>query len=191
MNIIKLQGIIKDIEYSHITNDIIFYKAHLLVSKENGKEDLLNIKFKRFSNPYKENDKINIIGNIRTFSEKREDGTNKVEVYVFTYFDEPDSIETNQVELSGKVVRTNGLRKTRNGKDVLDFILMNTIENENGRPINCYIPCVAWGKNAKNIKINSDININGQLVSREYKKLLNDKDFEIKVAHEVNVLEIV
>lgn len=194
MNKIQLQGILKDIEYSHTTNNIEFYKAHLLVTKENKKEDLLNIKFKRFSNPYKENDKISIIGNLRTFSEKRVDGTNKVEVYVFTYFDEPETEEIDLVELDGRLCKSNGLRKTKNGKDVIDFILANTIKNENGKDINCYIPCVAWGKQAKeiaNLELNSNIEIKGQLVSREYKKNLSNNQIEIRVAHEVNINQVI
>ena len=187
MNKIQLQGILKDIEYSHTTNNIEFYKAHLLVTKENKKEDLLNI-------PYKENDKISIIGNLRTFSEKRVDGTNKVEVYVFTYFDEPETEEIDLVELDGRLCKSNGLRKTKNGKDVIDFILANTIKNENGKDINCYIPCVAWGKQAKeiaNLELNSNIEIKGQLVSREYKKNLSNNQIEIRVAHEVNINQVI
>ena len=50
MNTIILSGIIKNIQFSHKIDDIEYYKANLLVTRENGKEDLINLKFKKFSN---------------------------------------------------------------------------------------------------------------------------------------------
>ena len=40
MNKIQLSGIIKDIKYSHNIQDIEYYKANLLVPRDNGKEDI-------------------------------------------------------------------------------------------------------------------------------------------------------
>lgn len=189
MNKIQLKGILKNIQPSHNIGEIEYYKANLLVTKENGKEDLLNIKFKRFSNKYNENDLVTLIGNIRTYNQKI-NGKNKVEVYVFTYFDQPeDESIINEVELKGTLCKSNGLRKTRVGKDVIDFIVLSNVNN-----LYSYIPCVAWGKEAKQISkmnLGEEISIKGQLVSREYKKMLDDKNFQIKVAHEVNISELI
>lgn len=188
MNNIILQGIIKNIQPSHITNDIEYYKANLIVKREDGKEDIINLKFKRFSNPYKENDEISLIGNVRTYSQKF-DNHNSVEVYVFTYMDKPEEDFKNLVLLDGRICKKNDLRKTKTGKDVLDFIIANNIITEN-QSINCYIPIVAWGKLAKEINkldIGTKIQIEGQLHSREYKKKIADDDFEIRIAHEINI----
>lgn len=141
MNTITLKGIIKDIKYSHNINDIEYYKANLLIPRDNGKEDIIKIKFKRFSNPYKEGDEISLKGNLRTFSKQQKD-KNSVELYVFTYMDKPDKDENNLVELDGRVCKKGDLRKTKNGKDVLDFILANNITNDKNN-LNAYIPIVA------------------------------------------------
>ena len=109
MNNIILHGTIKNIQYSHNIDDIEYYKANLLVTRNNGKEDLLNLKFKRFSLPYKENDEIDITGNIRTYSQKLKD-KNKVDVYIFTYFDSPGQPETNYCEIDGRICNKNDLR---------------------------------------------------------------------------------
>lgn len=188
MNNIILQGTIKNIQPSHITNDIEYYKANLIVKREDGKEDIINLKFKRFSNPYKENDEISLIGNVRTYSQKF-NNHNSVEVYVFTYMDKPEEDFKNLVLLDGRICKKGELRKTRAGKDVLDFILANNIVSGN-QSMNCYIPLVAWGKLAKEINkldIGSIINIQGQLHSREYKKKISEDDFEIRVAHEIDI----
>lgn len=188
MNTIDLTGVIKDIQYSHNVNDIEYYKANLLVKRDNGKEDLINIKFKKFSLPYKENQEISIKGNIRTYSQKLAD-RNKMEVYVFTYFDLGESDSNNYCKLDGRICSKNPLRKTKDGKDVLDFILANNVSNES-QSLNCYIPCVAWGKCAKalnTLNIGDFVSITGQLQSREYKKKISEDDFELRIAHEVSI----
>lgn len=213
MNRVRLKGTIRNIQYSHNINDVEFYKAVLVVPRTRtpNKEDILNLKFKRFSNPYNDNDKIELIGNVRTYSQ-RLNGKNKVEVYVFTYFDRPESLEndtacentdnellddieeveteiTNACEIDGRICKKEALRKTRSGKDILDLIIANNIISDK-QLLNCYIPCVAWGKNAKQLnqlQIGDKIKIIGQLQSREYRKRISDEDFEIRIAHEVNI----
>lgn len=142
MNKIILKGRIKDIQYSHTIKDVDFYKAHLIVKNDTLQlEDLINLKFKRFSNIYNELDEVNLEGNIRTYSSNLGD-KNKVEVYVFTYFDKSEEDKVNYVELDGKICKTNTLRKTKSGKDVYNFILANNLINDN-QILNSYIPCVA------------------------------------------------
>ena len=193
MNNIILRGTIDNIKYSHSIGDIEYNKATLRVKRVDNKEDLLNLKFKKFSNPYKNGDTVSLVGNIRTYSQKLQD-KNKVDVYIFTYFDLPNEIEdTNFADIEGRICKSNGLRKTSTGKDVIDFILANNLVTDN-QSLNCYIPCVAWGKLAKYIaklNIGDSIHIQGQLHSREYKKKINEDDFEIKVAHEININNIV
>lgn len=142
MNQIILKGFIRNIEYSHSINDVEFYKAELVSKQENGKENVINLKFKRFSNPYKENQEISLIGNIRTYSQKL-DNKNKVEVYAFTYFDLPeDDTINNEAYIDGRICKKGDLRKTKAGKDVIDFIIANNLKTES-QSLNCYIPCVA------------------------------------------------
>lgn len=143
MNKITLKGFIRNIEYSHNIQDIEFCKAELISQQDNGKENIINLKFKRFSNPYKNGDEISLIGNIRTYSQRLEN-KNKVEVYVFSYFDLPeDEIEiNNKVELDGRICKKGELRKTQKGKDVIDFIIANNVKTDT-QSLNCYIPCVA------------------------------------------------
>lgn len=194
MNKINLNGIIKNITHSHFINGIEYNKANLIVDRGNGREDIINLKFKKFSNPYIENSNIQLCGNIRTYSQKLEN-RNKVDVYVFTYFDRPEDINelNNYVELDGRICKKGELRKTQTGKDVIDFIIANNLKSED-QSLNCYIPCVAWGKLAKEItnkNVGDLISIKGQLQSREYKKKISDDNFEIKIAHELNINEVI
>lgn len=198
-NDIILQGKLRNIQFSHELNGTEYQKADLIVPRENGEEDVISLKFKKFANKFKEGDEINIRGNIRSHSQKLENGKNKVDIYVFTYFDLPGTDEngkqiTNDLLLQGRICKLDTLRTTKNGKQNIHFIVANNIVTGDGKQkINNYIPCIAWGKEAKriaNMNVGDAVNLHGQLHSRVYVKKLENGEEEIKVAHEVVILEI-
>lgn len=194
MNEIILSGRIKNIEYSHSIEDIVFDKALLVVPRDNGHEDVINLRFKSFSNKHKDNDVIQIRGNIRSYSYKVNENKNKVVIYVFTYFDEPENDTiSNSVKIDGRICKINELRVTQSGKHNIHFILANNlISNDNSKRLNSYIPCIAWGNQAKEISklsVNTMLRIKGELHSREHKKKLDNGDIEIRVAHELLVTD--
>jgi primosomal replication protein N len=190
MNSIYLRGFIKNIGYSHTIGDTVFNKADLIVKRQDGREDIIVLKFKEFSMTSKEDKELEITGNIRSFS-RNIDGKNKVEIYVFSYLDklEESKESQNDAVLSGKICKKDTLRKSSSGKHYIHYIVANNIVTEDGQKINSYIPCVAWGKLAKEIEndynVGDDVEICGQLQSREYKKKISDKDIELRVAHEL------
>ena len=193
MNVGNLKGIIKNIEPSHSIQGIDFGKADLLVKRDDGKEDILNVRFKKFSNVYSNDQEVTFSGNVRSYSSKLENGKNKVELYVFTYFDQPELDENdgeyvNYVELDGRICKIEDLRTTKSGKHNIHFILANNIIIENSnKKLNSYIPCIAWGETAESISkltVNTKLKIVGSLHSREYKKSLPDGTFEFRIAHE-------
>lgn len=197
MNTIRLKGILKNIQPSHVINEIEFSKATLVVPRTTeSAEDVLNIRFKKYSNLYAENDEVSLSGNLRSYSSRLENGKNKVELYVFTYFDQPELDENdeeciNRVDLDGRICKIDKLRKTKNGNSNLHFILANNLLVSDGsKKLNSYIPCIAWDSIADELSsasVNTSIQIRGVLNSREYKKMLPDGSFEFRVAHEVVV----
>lgn len=197
MNEIYLKGVIRNIQYSHTIDNVVYHKADMIVKRPDGREDLLIVKFKQFSMNFKEDSVVELVGNIRSYSHKV-DGKNSVEIYVFSYFDEVENSESygsdNVATVVGKICKKDDLRTTINGKHYIHFILVNNMMLENGQRLNSYIPCVAWGKTAKDIDANYNISdtikIDGQLHSREYKKKISDTEIEIKVAHEFATIEV-
>lgn len=193
MNEIKLRGYIRDISRSHQIDDIEYDKANLIVNRDGLNDDVLNLRFKRFSNTYKNGDEIELVGNVRSYSTHLSNGKNKVEIYVFTYFDKPENFEStnNTLILDGRICKIDDIRILKNGKRNIHFTIANNLDvGENGKKLNSYLPCVAWGKCAKEISklsVNDKIKIYGKLQSREYKKFISDDEFEIRVAHEVYV----
>ena len=194
MNKISLKGMIRNIEYSHNIEDIEYQKAELIVPRTDGEDDVINLKFKRYSNQYTDGQIVSLKGNIRSYSQRLEGGKNKVELYVFTYFDIPETDENdheliNYFELDGKVCKIDKLRKNQEGKESFHFILANNIfvEDKNTR-IDTYLPCVCFGecarKLSKELSVGDPIYVKGQLHSRTYRKYYDNGDMEIKTAHE-------
>lgn len=191
MNNIELRGLLRNIQPSHTINNIEYDQADLIATRSNGKDDILKIKFKRYSNRYKEGDIAELTGNIRSFSQKLGDGRNKVNLYIFTYFDIPDDEVTNHFDVDGRICKIDQLRTTRDGKQSIHFILANNLMLEDSnQKLNSYLPCIAWGKIAKELaklSVNTKLAIHGEMHSREYKKMLSETDFEYRVAHELVV----
>lgn len=191
MNEIVLRGILKDIQPSHTIDGISFDKAKLICKRDNGKEDVVNLRFKSFSNTYRENDEIFIKGNLRSYSYKETEDKNKVVIYAFTYFDAPDEEErvNNKVVIDGRICKMNELRTTKNGKHNVHFILANNLVSyDNKKRLNSYIPCIAWGKLSRelaNLDVSTQVKLYGELHSREHKKVHDNGDVEIRVAHEL------
>ena len=196
MNTIVLKGIIKNITPSHTINDVEYCKADLIVTRKNGKEDVLSIRFKKFSNPYKDNQLISLKGNVRSYSREVEDGKHKVELYVFTYFDIPELDEEdheiiNKFTVDGRICKKDALRISHDGKPNIHFVLANNLyaEHENVK-LNSYLPTVAFAGLAKKINdlpVGTKLSLTGELHSREYKKKLDNGEYEIRVAHELSL----
>ena len=195
MNEIILKGKLKGIEYSHTLNDIEYDKAYVSVRKDNlPDDDVIPIRFKKFSNYYKDGDEVELQGNIRSYSTIDDTGKHKVEVYVFTYFEIPSEElnKNNYFEIDGNICKIDSIHKTQSGKDNIHFIIANNIFSSDGkRKVNSYIPMVAWGKVARELaklKVGDRIKTSGQFHSRTYKKKLNDDEIEFRTAYEGLVL---
>lgn len=196
MNILNLRGILKNIRYSHSINDVDYNKADLITKRLDGKEDIITLEFKKFSNTYKEDQEVELVGNVRSYSKRGEDGKNKVQIYVFTYFDQPSTELdcNNDLIIDGTICKIDAIRQTKSGKSNIHFILANNISKDGSSvKLNSYIPCVAWGVTAKAISklsVGDKLSFRGELHSREYKKVLDNGDIEIRVAHEALVTNI-
>lgn len=199
MNEVILKGIIRDITSSHVINNVEYDQANLITTRHDGKEDILSLKFKKFSNIYKDGDEIELVGNIRSYSQKISETKNKVSLYVFTYFDLPSTDTenfadiTNEVKLDGRICKIDSLRTTQNGKSNIHFVIANNIISGDGsQKLNNYIPCVAWGKLAyilQDLQVSTKVQVKGELHSRTYKKQIGE-DVEIRTAHELVIKEL-
>lgn len=193
MNEIYLRGYLRDIQFSHYQGNVEYEKANLICPRTGGKdEDIISLRYKKFTNKYKEGDFIDLKGNIRSYSTKDRE-KNSVQIYVFTYFDVPEEMPGNSLKLDGRICKIDAERKSKNGTDYIHFILANNIFTSDGKKINSYIPCVCYKDDVKLIKelgVNGQIKIEGEFHSHTYKKKLDNEEIEFRVAHEVTVKKV-
>lgn len=97
--------------------------------------------------------------------------------------------KTNQIFLDGHICKNPVFRTTPNGREIADlFIAVNRPYNKSD-----YIPCIAWGRDARYIsrlKVGTHIQLDGRIQSREYTKYFDGETQETRTAYEVSVSRI-
>ena len=190
MNEIKLRGKINNIEFSHIINEIEYQKADLYVTKENGEWDIIPLRFKSSSNMgLKEGQNIILDGNIRSYSQKLDNGKNRVNIYVFSYLDPTEDLDIdNYFQVDGRVCKIDKLRGNNNFHRFQFILANNIISTANKQKLNNYLPVVTYGELAEtcaNLKVSDKVLIKGQLHSRIYKKVDAQGNISVRTAIEL------
>lgn len=125
---------------------------------------------------------VTIRGEIRTRNYCDESKKTHCEVYVFVKETiEYGEYDDNKVTIDGFICKKPIYRETPLGREICDVLVAS---NRNCRKSD-YIPCVAWGRNAKRISskcVGTKIHIEGRLQSRIYVK-----DGEDRTAYEVSI----
>ena len=99
---------------------------------------------------------------------------------------------SNEVTLIGYVCKKPIYRQTPFDREIADILLaVNRAYNKSD-----YIPCIAWGRNARfcqNIEVGTEVKILGRVQSRKYEKKFEDGTTQTRTAYEVSIssLEIV
>lgn len=96
---------------------------------------------------------------------------------------------SNQVVLVGYICKPPVYRRTPFGREIADILLaVNRAYNKSD-----YIPCIAWGRNAKfceSMPVGTEVKLVGRVQSRAYEKKYDDGTEETKVAYEVSVANL-
>ena len=80
-------------------------------------------------------------------------------------------------------------RKTPLGREIADLLI--AVNRPYGK--SDYIPCIAWGRNARyasTFEVGGHVQIWGRVQSREYVKKINEEESEKHVAYEVSVSKL-
>lgn len=97
--------------------------------------------------------------------------------------------KSNQIYLDGYVCKPPIYRKTPLGREIADILI--AVNRPYGK--SDYIPCIAWGRNARfasTIEVGGHLQVQGRVQSREYTKKINEEETEKRVAYEVSVSKI-
>lgn len=137
-----------------------------------------------------------IEGQLRSYN-RYIDSANKLVLTVFAreiFLPDEDKLEEtlrkpNEIFLDGYICKKPIYRITPFGREITDLLIaVNRAYNKSD-----YIPCIAWGRNARfceNLLVGDHIRLWGRVQSREYQKKLSSGEVEKKVAYEVSITKL-
>ena len=110
-------------------------------------------------------------------------------VFVRELIERPNVKNPNSIVLSGYICKPPIYRTTPFNREIADILIaVNRSYNKSD-----YIPCIAWGRNArfaKNLVVGDKIAIAGRIQSREYQKRISEDDIKIMTAYEVSISKL-
>ena len=185
--------ILTDAEFSHEVYGEGFYEMSVLVKRLSGQGDVLPVTVsERLIN--EENLKkgviMNAIGQFRSYN-KLVNGKSKLMLTVFVreILQDVNVKNPNNIVLSGYICKPPVYRTTPFNREIADILIaVNRSYNKSD-----YIPCIAWGRNArfaKNLEVGEKIVIAGRIQSREYQKRISDEEVKTMTAYEVSVSKL-
>ncbi len=181
-----------EFSYSHESYGECFYNFSVKIPRLSGSFDTIIITASEriiCDEEYSVGDKIKVVGQFRSYNNYGENG-NKLILTLFAKTIEHDNASKflNEVELNGFLCKEPIYRTTPFGREITDILLaVNRTHNKSD-----YIPCIAWGRNAKfasKLSVGDNIVVTGRMQSREYQKKI-EEDVVTKTAYEVSVSKI-
>ena len=188
-NYVFLQGQIgSPIEYSHDLYDERFYEFTLKVPRLSEQLDGLPITVSQsLVEGLREGDKIALTGQFRSFN--RPDGERSrliLSVFAREILPVKDDVNPNTAQLTGYICKPPVYRTTPFNREICDVLLaVNRAYSKSD-----YIPCIAWGKNARLIKdadVGQKLEVTGRIQSRGYTKRLPDGSSQLRTAYEFSI----
>lgn len=192
-NKVFLKGkIVGEKRFSHEVYGEGFYETDIAVERLSGQTDVLPITVsERLMGDYFEQGKdVAIIGQFRSYN-KLVDGKSKLLLTVFVreIVDYDTMKNPNSIVLSGFVCKQPTYRTTPFSREIADLLIaVNRAYNKSD-----YIPCIAWGRNArfvKSIPVGERVCISGRIQSREYQKKISETEAKTLTAYEVSISKL-
>ena len=188
--------IVSGFTYNHELYEEKFFTVYVEVERTSGNKDTLPaVISERLINVNKDyiGQMVELTGQYRSYNRHSGDKS-RLELYVFVldinFIKEfKDYTKSNEVFLDGYICKKPIYRKTPLGREITDLLL--AVNCSYGR--SDYIPCIAWGRNAmyaREMEIGSRLCVYGRIQSREYLKVLPEKQIEKRVAYEVSISKL-
>lgn len=179
--------------FSHETFGEGFYELILSVARLSDNNDLIPITVSEkllSKNIFQVGNSVAIKGQFRSYN-KIVDGKSKLMLTVFVreIIDIDESMNPNIIEIEGFICKPPVYRTTPFKREICDVLVaVNRAYNKSD-----YLPCIAWGRNARFIKdaeVGAKVSIVGRIQSRDYQKKISEDEVETKTAYEISVNKI-
>ncbi|MDR2047218.1 MAG: single-stranded DNA-binding protein [Clostridiales bacterium] len=192
-NTLHLRGVIdSEPKFSHEVVGEGFYEVNLKVKRLSEQYDILPITISErllADNNAEIGTEISVYGQFRSYNKTDEEKSRLMLTVFVREITEPDEkMNPNIITLTGYLCKQPVYRTTPFNREIADMLLaVNRAYNKSD-----YIPCIAWGRNArfvKNMNVGDKITVSGRIQSREYQKNI-DGVIVSKTAYEVSVNKI-
>jgi len=184
--------VVSEPKFSHEVYNEGFYEFDLKVKRLSVAYDIIPVTVSErlmSINKIQIGSKIAGNGQFRSYN-KLEDGKSKLLLTVFIREILPyeENENPNIIEITGYVCKEPVFRTTPFNREICDVLLaVNRSYNKSD-----YLPCIAWGRNArfvKNFSVGDKVIVSGRIQSREYQKKIND-EMVTRTAYEVSLNKI-
>ena len=188
-NTVYLQGRVgSEVEYSHDLYGERFYEFKLNVPRLSEHLDVIPITASEALVAGLQADElIAVSGQFRSFN--RPDGERSrliLSVFAREITQPQAEVNPNAAELIGYICKPPIYRTTPFNREICDVLLaVNRAYSKSD-----YIPCIAWGKNArliKNAPVGQKMCVAGRIQSRQYTKRLDNGETELRTAYEFSI----
>ena len=191
-NRVILKGKIKELPtYSHTVMGEGFFEMYIDVQRLSGEVDTLPVTIsERLINNFNIGDEIGLVGQFRSYN-RYDLGKSKLFLTIFVkeLVNPADLDEINQIYLVGYICKEPIYRTTPFGREICDVLLaVNRSYNKSD-----YLPCIAWGRNArfvKDLSVGEKLEVQGRIQSRKYQKKTETSNIETKVAYEISLSSV-
>lgn len=189
-NVVYLTGrVAEEPKYSHQVFGEGFYETKVEVERLSGLVDVIPVTVSERllgEGDFEEGKYVSVSGQFRSYN-KIADGKSRLMLTVFvreTNEDLPPN--TNKIELTGYVCKPPVYRTTPFKREIADVLIaVNRAYNKSD-----YIPCIAWGRNARfaeKLVVGDKVGLSGRIQSREYRKTDENGVESVRVAYEISV----
>lgn len=188
-NTVFLQGRVGSaIEYSHDLYGERFYEFRLDVPRLSEHLDEIPVTVaESLIGSFKTGDTVGVHGQFRSFN--RPDGERSrliLSVFAREIVPPVADVNPNTAELIGYICKPPIYRTTPFNREICDVLLaVNRAYSKSD-----YIPCIAWGKNARLIKnavVGQKLDVTGRIQSRQYTKRLENGESQLRTAYEFSI----
>lgn len=178
-------------KFSHLILGEGFYDMKIEVPRLSAESDTIPVTVsERLLNNVKVGDSVTIDGEFRSYN-KLVDGKSKLVLTLFAkeLTGDIDQENSNTISLTGFLCKQPIYRTTPFGREICDcLIAVNRAYNKSD-----YIPCIAWGRNARfvnSLQVGEKVTLLGRIQSRNYTKKHEDGTDEIKTVYEISISSI-
>lgn len=185
--------IVSDAVFSHEVYGEGFYEFFVRVMRLSGQADVLPITISERlirGAELQKGARLCAMGQFRSYN-KLENGKSRLMLTVFVreLLEETPDKNPNGILLSGYVCKPPVYRTTPFNREIADILVaVNRAYNKSD-----YIPCIAWGRNARFVRglsVGDRVAISGRIQSREYQKKYSETDVRTMTAYEVSVSKL-